>query len=185
VLFWGAYPHHWRGYGADLTLEVSSIYLLGLFVAVWCLFAGVVNFKTRNDPGGSLEMNVTRENHTVVQVSESHTGGLGGVGLLGATPDGNVETQTNRSERTDRSARAASDGGSRAMHAPAEADPKPGHDAEIIDGRATASDPTDRYCGKCSHFEYARAASGMVPYCARDDETMTEMDACEAWTPNR
>jgi hypothetical protein len=118
-------------------------------------------------------MNVTRENHTVVQISELHTGGLGVVGLLGATPDGDVETQTNRSERTDRSAWAASDGGSRATHAPAEADPKPGHDAEIIDGRATASDPTDRYCGNCSHFEYARAASGMGSIlCARrrDDD---------------
>ncbi|ELZ03727.1 DUF7139 domain-containing protein [Natrialba aegyptia] len=96
VLFWYAYPHRWR-YGSDqLTLEVSAIYLLGLFIAVWCLFVAVVNFKTRNDPGGMLEMNVTRHNQTVVEVEEStDPGGLGGIGFLGGTPDGDVETQTN------------------------------------------------------------------------------------------
>ncbi|OIB55850.1 DUF7139 domain-containing protein [Natrialba sp. SSL1] len=98
VLFWYAYPHHWRGYGEDLTLHVSAIYLLGLFIALWCLFVAVVNFKTRNDPGGMLEMNVTRHNQTVVEVDEStDTGGFGGIGFLGGTPDGDVETQTNAS----------------------------------------------------------------------------------------
>ncbi|AXR76951.1 DUF7139 domain-containing protein [Natrarchaeobaculum sulfurireducens] len=97
TLFWYAYPIHWRGMGDDLTLQVSAVYLLGLFIAVWCLFTAVVNFKTRNDPGGMLEMNVTRHNQTVVEApdSEPESTGFGGVGFFGETPDGNVETQTN------------------------------------------------------------------------------------------
>jgi hypothetical protein len=147
VLFWGAYPHHWRGYGADLTLEVSTIYLLGLFVAVWCLFVGVVDFKTWNDPGGSLEMNVTRENHTVVEVVESDTSGLGSVGVLGETPDGDVDTQTNVDKRNGRGTRTASDSGSGVARTSVEAESTLDGDAEIIDDRATEPEPTDRYCG--------------------------------------
>ncbi|MFC4438713.1 MULTISPECIES: DUF7139 domain-containing protein [Natrialbaceae] len=208
VLFWEAYPHHWRGHGADLTLEVSTIYLLGLFIAVWCLFVAVVNFKTRNDPGGMLEMNVTRHNQTIVEVDESSTaGGLGGVGFLGEKPDGNVETQTNsnadgarsrspdhrsqsrsrRSSGANRTSAATSDGGSTAadISSPLETDVGDGRDAEIVDSSTERPEPADRYCGNCSHFEYVRSSSGMVPYCGRHDETMENMDACEEWTPNR
>lgn len=219
VLFWHAYPNHWRGYGDDLTLQVSAVYLLGLVTAVGCLFIAIVNFKTRNDPGGMLEMNVTRRNQTVVEVDESDDdGGFSGIGFLGGTPDGDVETQTNapeddgttlsfedeasrtqstatgspesRRSKTPRSAgMATSDGGSDArdisspIDAQASAD---GHDAEIVGSEPeTPAEPTDRYCGNCSKFEYVRSSDGMVPYCARHEEAMDDMDACEDWTPNR
>ena len=95
ALFWHAYPSHWAGYGDDLTLLVSGVYLLGLMLALWSLFAAVVNFKTRNAPGGMLELNVVRRGRTkVVEVEQG--GGFGSVGLFGSTPDGSVETQTNR-----------------------------------------------------------------------------------------
>ncbi len=81
VLFWYAYPENWR-YGSDqLTLEVSAVYLLGLVTAIWCLFSAVVNFKTRNDPGGMLEMNVTRRNQTIVEVEESEAPRVGSAEL--------------------------------------------------------------------------------------------------------
>ncbi|WP_265108053.1 DUF7139 domain-containing protein [Halosolutus halophilus] len=212
ALFWHAYPDHWRGYGQDLTLEVSAIYLLGLVIAIWCLFAAIVNFKTRNDPGGMLEMNVTRHNQTIVEVDESgDTGGLGGVGFLGGTPDGDVETQTNESDaaapsigsggqsRTGTGGGAASgrrsrlagpngaatsDGGSTTtdVSSPIGGDSR---GAKAVDTPETADELTDRYCGNCSHFEYVRSSSGMVPYCARHDSAMDDMDACEEWTPNR
>ncbi|RQG99694.1 DUF7139 domain-containing protein [Natrarchaeobius oligotrophus] len=97
ALFWHAYPYHWNGVGDDLTFQVSAVYLLGLFTAVWCLFTAVVNFKTRNDPGGMLEMNVTRHTQTVVETPDETpaSSGFGGIGFLGGTPDGEVETQTN------------------------------------------------------------------------------------------
>ncbi len=216
VLFWHAYPHHWRGYGDDLTLQVSAIYLLGLFTALCCLFIGVVNFKTRNDPGGMLEMTVTRRNQTIVEVDENETGGggLGGIGFLGGTPDGDVETQTNtaeddgttlsfdeqsnspatgsstsqRSSTPPKAGVATSDGGSSASDISSPIDDQAsGHDAEIMDPPTaeTPAEPTDRYCGNCSQFEYVRSSSGMVPYCGYHETKMDDMDACEDWTPNR
>ncbi|WP_247001966.1 DUF7139 domain-containing protein [Halosolutus gelatinilyticus] len=207
ALFWHAYPYHWRGYGEDLTLHVSAIYLLGLFMAVCCLFIGVVNFKTRNAPGGMLEMNVTRKNKTVVEYDETNeAGGLGGIGFLGGTPDGDVETQTNAADGgggwTSPSAErspsgsgsnpargvgaATSDGGSATadIRSPLDASAE-GADAKAVGSASTSAGPTDRYCGNCSHFEYVRSDSGMTPYCARHEAAMDDMDACEEWTPNR
>ncbi|SEP78005.1 DUF7139 domain-containing protein [Natrinema salaciae] len=216
VLFWHAYPEHWRGYGQELTLEVSAIYLLGLLPSVWCLFAAVATFKRRNDPGGNLEMNVTRHNKTVLEVEESaDSDGLGGIGFFGGTPDGEVETQTNadadaggngsgstplsydegatgsrRSQRSRTSGRpvgaATSDGGSVASDISSPLETGDGHDAEIVESSTeTPTEPTDRYCGNCKHFEYVRSSEGMVPYCARHETAMDDMDACEEWTPNR
>jgi hypothetical protein len=72
------------------------VYFAGTLTTFWCLFTAVANFKTRNDPGGTVTMEVTR------QVAQSQTddsddgfGGLGTVGLFGPEPDGNVATQTN------------------------------------------------------------------------------------------
>ncbi|WP_222918461.1 hypothetical protein [Natrinema sp. SYSU A 869] len=227
VLFWHAYPEHWR-YGSDqLTLEVSAIYLLGLLPAIWCLFSAVATFKQRNDPGGNLEMNVTRHNKTVLEVDDSSdAGGLGGIGFLGGTPDGDVETQTNAdaeddtnggtslsydgdgvnsrpSQRSAASSRsgsdtgtgsslgrtagaATSDGGSATRDITSPLESGDGHDAEIVESSTeTPDEPTDRYCGNCTHFEYVRSSEGMVPYCARHETAMDDMDACEEWTPNR
>ncbi|WP_121741084.1 tripartite tricarboxylate transporter TctB family protein [Natronorubrum halophilum] len=216
VLFWDAYPQDWRTYGEDHTLRVSAIYLLGLFTAVWSLFTAIVNFKTRNDPGGALEMNVTRHNQTVVEVAESNTSsGFGGIGFFGGKPDGDVETQTNTTEPDDepsdssRSVRrstvssdsetgtgparartpgvATSDGGTAASDLTSPNDASGGRDAEIVESeseRSPSDEPTDRYCGNCSHFEYVRSSGGMVPYCALQETAMDDMDACEEWTPN-
>ncbi|MFC4245465.1 hypothetical protein ACFOZ7_00355 [Natribaculum luteum] len=187
ALFWHAYPHHWRGHGDDLTLLVSVVYLLGLFTAIWCLFVAVANFKTRNDPGGALEMNVTRRGETKVVEVDGSSGGLGGIGFLGGTPDGEVETQTNASADPNETARAAqvsapaSDGGSAASDIDS---PLDGSDAEIVDAPTGPSEPADRYCGNCAHFQYVRSSSGMTPYCAYHDGAMDDMDACEEWTPN-
>lgn len=109
ALFRYAYPSHWDGYGQDLTLFVSGVYLLGFLSAIWCLFTAVATFKTRNDPGGALEMNVTRLGRTKV-VEVEGDGGLGSVGFFGGTPDGEVETQTNE-PTADELADASASGG--------------------------------------------------------------------------
>ncbi|WP_254765692.1 DUF7139 domain-containing protein [Salinilacihabitans rarus] len=175
ALFWHAYPSHWRGHGDNLTWLVSAVYLLGLFTAVWCLFTAVVNFKTRNDPGGMLEMNVTRTNETKV-VEVEHSGGVGGVGFLGDDPDGEVATQTNGPV-----AAAASDGGAAAgdIRSPLDDD-----GAEVVSGSGSPAETTDRYCGNCQHFRYVRTADGMTPYCDHYEGAMDDMDACGEWTPN-
>ncbi|KAB1192214.1 ribonuclease BN [Haloferax sp. MBLA0076] len=100
-LFSHAYPCQWTGAtcGAgltDLTLETVGVYFFGTITTFWCLFVGVANFKTRNDPGGTATVQVTKKGETrIVEVEKTVRGGLSGIGFLGGTPDGNVETQTN------------------------------------------------------------------------------------------
>ena len=102
ALFSQAYPNHWVGGPRpelmDLTLPTAGVYFLGAATAMWCVFVGVANFKTRNDPGGTVTMEVTHKGETkVIEVERDQVRGLGGgVGLLGGTPDGDVETQTNQ-----------------------------------------------------------------------------------------
>ncbi|QAU12993.1 hypothetical protein EKH57_09815 [Halorubrum sp. BOL3-1] len=101
ALFAHAYPQQWVGGPrpelTDLTLPTAGVYFLGAATALWSVFVGVANFKTRNDPGGTVSMEVTHKGETkVVEVPREQLGSRGGVGLLGGTPDGDVETQTNR-----------------------------------------------------------------------------------------
>ncbi|MES3161628.1 MAG: NADH-quinone oxidoreductase subunit J [Halorubrum sp.] len=101
VVFSQAYPHHWVNGPSpelvDLTLPTAGVYFLGAATTLWCVFVGVANFKTRNDPGGTVTMEVTHKGETkIIEVERDQIGSRGGIGLLGGTPDGNVETQTNR-----------------------------------------------------------------------------------------
>lgn len=120
ALFAHAYPCHWSGAQcagqySDLTLPTAGVYFLGAFTTFWSLFTGVANFKARNSPGGTVSLEITREGETkVIEVPKSTaeeisgakgtTGTIGGVGLLGTTPDGSVETQTNQSGSPQRGA---------------------------------------------------------------------------------
>ena len=105
-LFSHAYPCGWSGatcgpQQADLTLVVAAVYSLGVLTTFWCLFVGVANFKSRNDPGGTVELEVTRNGETkVIEVPESEleSEGAGGIGFFGDQPDGDVATQTAGSE---------------------------------------------------------------------------------------
>jgi len=108
ALFAYAYPYHWVGGPrpelTDLTLPTAGLYFLGAATTMWSVFVGVANFKTRNDPGGTVTMEVTHKGETkVIEVGRDQLDGMGGVGLLGGTPDGNVETQTNRPDEPGRS----------------------------------------------------------------------------------
>ena len=108
ALFSHAYPCQWSGATCgeglrDLTLETVGVYFFGAITTFWCLFVGVANFKTRNDPGGTATVQVTKKGETrVVEVEKRVRGGLGGIGFLGGTPDGDVDTQTNAQSKQDR-----------------------------------------------------------------------------------
>jgi hypothetical protein len=92
VLFAEVYPQAWF----SNAFVVVGVYFLGAVTTLWALFTAVANFKTRNDPGGTVELEITEGGETrVVEVSNRNLRQkLGGVGFMGGQPDGNVETQT-------------------------------------------------------------------------------------------
>ncbi len=183
-----AYPEHWAGYGRQLTAQVSGVYALGILVLTYCLFAGIVTLRQRNDPGGTVSL--TLRSPTVIlgsesDDSESSNDGLGGVGFLGSTPDGSVDTQTGTrshrsSSRRDSPAGATSDGGvARSdIHTP---EPS----SESHSRRSPSADVGDTYCGNCRYFKYRNGVSGMEPYCQYHGERLEDMEACEHWEANR
>ena len=206
ALFSHAYPCGWIGTTCDppatnLTVPTVGVYFLGMLTAVWCLFIGIANFKVRNDPGGTVDMNVTTLTERYV-VDDDDTGSRswGSVGLFGPDPDGEVDTQTNVSKAAGGGpagsiAAPTSDGGADAeqIRSPLAGTDTPGTDDRIgrqrDDGEviSTGSNeetdvPIDRYCGSCVHFEYVRTSHGIEPYCTHHRERMDDMDACEEWT---
>jgi hypothetical protein len=217
VMFREFYPVDWMGGTGDttMTLVVAGTYFAGAMVSTWCLFTAVANFKARNDPGGTVKLEITKGGETrVVEVSNDDLRGrLGGIGMLGGTPDGDVETQTNRaaggstgdagSRSSSRSSAPSGSSSSRSSTTRRKSGVGGGTPG-VTDGGATTTDgisePSgtddaevlgdaspaagDPYCGNCSHFRYVRTDEGMVPYCGLHSEAMDDMDACEEWTPN-
>ena len=198
VMFVRWYPVDWVGGSGNtaMTFVVSITYFVGAIVTSWCLFSAVANFKARNDPGGTVSLEITREGETrIVEVSNDELRGqLGGIGLLGGTPDGEVETQTNRENspeqrQTTQPTRAQSSIGSpNATDGGADNDGliqeiRGANGAEFLD--EGPSEPiSDRYCGNCAYFRYVRTESGLAPYCGLHSDAMDDMDACDEWTSN-
>lgn len=202
-LFTRWYPVDWVGGSGDttMTLAVSATYFIGAIVTSWCLFTAVANFKARNDPGGTVSLEITKEGETrVVEVSNDELRGkLGGIGMLGATPDGDAETQTNRSVPNGGSTASRTGAGGEPESGATVANPTDGgtdsaspvhepdfsDDAELLDDEDGSAAPiSDRYCGNCAYFRYVRTDEGLMPYCGLHSETMDDMDACEKWSPN-
>jgi hypothetical protein len=193
LTFQAVYPSQWYGQPVDHTLPVTALYFVGAITTLWALFAAVANFKTRNDPGGTVTLRVTKQGETkVVEVSNGDLRSkLSGIGFFGSTPDGNVQTQTGGSSgnRThNRQSTATTDGGaaSSASRTPS---------AHLSDGGATTDDAvlldetepeprSDVYCGNCAHFKYVRTGDGLQPYCGLHAETMGGMEPCQQWEEN-
>jgi len=164
VLFAYAYPDRWLLGDPVPAVATVVVYSAGTLVTFWCLFVGLVTFKTRNDPGGTARLAVTEAGTVRVVSDDTGAGGVGGVGLVGH-PDGEAQTQT---------ADPAGDGGSVA---------DPAAEPEVTSAAARRGQP-DRYCGNCEHFRYVRADGDLTPYCGLHDDLMEDMDACERWKAN-
>jgi hypothetical protein len=208
--FVSVYPSQWFGMTPDYTLPVTVVYFVGAITTFWCLFVAVANFKARNDPGGTVRLEVTKAGRTkVVEVSNDRLRqGLGGIGLLGNDPDGGTPTQTNRSdppsstvsdggasvttadESTWSGERGASTGTSGTTDAgPDRVSTRPSRDATRTGGSDTGSSRSvpaedDAYCGNCEKFRYVRTDDGLQPYCGLHNERMDDMEACDQWLPN-
>ena len=216
ALFTHAYPCRWSGSvcGAgkpDLTLATVGLYSLGVLLTFWCLFVGVANFKTRNDPGGTARVSVTPKRETryvPVERPSRGAGAGGGIGFFGDTPDGSVETQT-----AGPGSGTASDGGtdSDSITSPLDGSGKQSTSTSAPTPTSPSGSPTDRrpgagssgaggtdrtgsaggsgpetaagdaYCGNCAHFEYVRTDEGIRPYCGAHEELMDDMDPCRQW----
>lgn len=209
ALFSHAYPQNWVTGAPLFALATTAVYFLGMATSFWCLFVALATFKTRSDPGGTATMEITEEG-TIRLVEEARSiPGMGGVGLFGRGPDGNVETQTNRPGEPGASQGAASTGTSASAADTAGspdrtsmADPTPtadggsatvdgsqsaggAPDADMaFDAAAAARGKPDTYCGNCEHFRYVRVDGELEPYCGLSEEIMEDMDACEDWTAN-
>ncbi|NHX35413.1 MULTISPECIES: DUF7139 domain-containing protein [Halolamina] len=94
ALFAHAYPCQWVGTNCLngrtlLTLPVALLYAAGIITTLWCLFTGIVNFESRNSPGGTAHVEVTTQGETkVIEVPTSELPKFSSsMGVLGDTPD--------------------------------------------------------------------------------------------------
>lgn len=178
LLFVQAYPEQWITATDDhVTLPVAAVYFLGAITTFWALFTAVVNFKVRNDPGGTVTL------QRIIQRARADSSGSGGsrpsstslgsVGIGGGIDRAGVESTP------------ASDGGATENDIRT---PTPSDDAEMLpnesEARGRGSSNPDRYCGNCADFDYVRTDDGFQPYCGYHDELMDDMNPCEHWEPN-
>jgi hypothetical protein len=214
ALFGYAYPYEWVASNPAMAVVTTLLYSVGTLVTFWCLFVGVATFKTRTDPGGSARLEITDEGTVRVVSDDTSIPGMGGIGLFGREPDGDVDTQTNREDDDDdtlvpeptvdettptqkRSAVEQPDptsptpagdgaGGVETPETTVTQQPDQPPAAASADVRQAVEErgSPDRYCGNCAHFEYVRADGKITPYCGFHDELMEDMDACRQWDGN-
>jgi hypothetical protein len=209
ALFGYAYPYEWVASNPAMAVATTLLYSAGTLITFWCLFVGVATFKTRTDPGGSARLEVTDEGTVRIVRDDTGIPGMGGIGLFGRDPDGDVDTQTNQDESDDetlvpeptldettptqRSAdhtgsttpTPAGDGAGAVDNSDSETPVQPPAAANAdVHQAVTERGSPDRYCGNCAHFEYVRADDEITPYCGFHDELMEDMDACRQWDGN-
>ncbi|RXK46415.1 DUF7139 domain-containing protein [Halorientalis pallida] len=57
-LFSLAYPQRWFHAADPLVFETAVVYFVGAFVALWYVFVAVANFRRRNDPHGTVTLEI-------------------------------------------------------------------------------------------------------------------------------
>jgi cytochrome c biogenesis protein CcdA len=206
AVFGYAYPYNWMAADPTLAIATTVLYTMGTLVTFWCLFVAVATFKRRNDPGGAARLHITDEGKIRVVSAESENSRLGGIGLFGTQPDGEVDTQTNDDEEGETlvpepsvddsqpgtgqpdptsQARPTSDGAGGIQAAPDDgAEVEPQTPTDKVRAAVRERGRPDSYCGNCTHFEYVRHNDEITPYCGFHDDLMDDMDACDQWEPN-
>lgn len=70
-LFWEAYPMRWTQTSNSMAFETILLYAVGAAVALWFVFATLATFRLRNNPQGTVELEVVRRGETkTVEVSQ-------------------------------------------------------------------------------------------------------------------
>jgi hypothetical protein len=71
-LFWHAYPTRWTRTANSMAFETVMLYAVGAAVALWFVFAALATFRLRNNPQGTVELEVVRHGETkTVEVSQN------------------------------------------------------------------------------------------------------------------
>lgn len=70
-LFWHAYPTRWTRTADSVAFETIMLYAVGAALALWFVFAALATFRRRNDPQGTVELEVVRQGETKT-VAVSH-----------------------------------------------------------------------------------------------------------------
>lgn len=72
ALFVHAYPSQWPPAEPSLAFETTMTYFAGAMVAFWSVFSAVAGYRVRNNPQGTVRMELTRQGETrTVQVSQA------------------------------------------------------------------------------------------------------------------
>lgn len=72
ALFRYAYPTRWTGTADSLAFPTAMLYFVGGSVALWFVFSAVATFKLRNNPQGTVTLEVVREGESrEIQVSRA------------------------------------------------------------------------------------------------------------------
>jgi len=64
LLFWVAYPGRWTRTADSLAFETLAVYATGCVVGLWFVFSALTSTRLRNDPQGTVELEVVREGDT-------------------------------------------------------------------------------------------------------------------------
>ena len=64
ALFWFAYPGRWTRTADPLAFETLAVYTAGCAVGLWFVFSAVTSARLRNDPQGTVKLEVVREGET-------------------------------------------------------------------------------------------------------------------------
>lgn len=69
-MFWYVYPDHWTRTAEPLAFETMMVYGIGCAIALWFVFTAIATFRLRNNPQGTVRLEVVRQGETrTVQVS--------------------------------------------------------------------------------------------------------------------
>ncbi len=70
ALFWEVYPGRWTRTADPLAFETMMLYGLGCAIALWFVFSAIASFRLRNNPQGTVRLEVVRQGETkTVEVS--------------------------------------------------------------------------------------------------------------------
>lgn len=184
AFFLYAFPFKWHGDATNLTLPVVAVYSFGALTTFWCLFIAVANFKTRNDPGGTVTLEIKREGGvervevTKSDLAEGELGALGNVGSVGVfgdladdEPEPTQRRQPQRATQSQppksrRSTQSRSQSRSRSQNS------SPGRGASpASDGGATTQDITSPLDGGSSDYDDAEVIDRETPAVAQRTDT--------------